>query len=189
MKLALLFVQVLRLCRKVGLVKLEYVSLDLTKVKADASKHKAMSYGRMRKKEKELEERVNRLLEQAEAVDKEEDRRYGKGKRGDELPEELRFQKSRLEKIREAKRALEEEEKSKVVPDKRPRYFTDPESRIMKDGATKSFIQGYNCEIAVDCQAQVIVAAEVTQEAVDKRQFKPVIKKVKENTGKVLDEV
>jgi len=151
---------------------------------------------RMCEKEKELEEKVRKLLEEAEAVDKEEDRKYGKGKRGDELPEELRFHKSRLEKIREAKKALEEEEREKSsdgdkkgVPDKRQRNFTDPESKIMKDGSTKSFIQGYNCEIAVDAEAQVIVAADVSQEAIDKRQFKPVIEKVKENTGKIPEEV
>ncbi|HKZ57537.1 MAG TPA: IS1182 family transposase [Thermodesulfovibrionales bacterium] len=195
-KLSLLFVQVLKLCRKSRMVKLGHVCLDSTKIKANASKHKAMSYVRMCEKEKELEEKVRKLLEEAEAVDKEEDRKYGKGKRGDELPEELRFHKSRLEKIREAKKALEEEEREKSsdgdkkgVPDKRQRNFTDPESKIMKDGSTKSFIQGYNCEIAVDAEAQVIVAADVSQEAIDKRQFKPVIEKVKENTGKIPEEV
>ena len=104
-----LFVQVLRLCRKSGLVKLGHVSLDGTKVRANASKHKAMSYGRMEKKAKELEEEVKRLLKEAEQVDAEEDQQYGKGKRGDELPEDLRYRKSRLEKIKKAMAELEEE--------------------------------------------------------------------------------
>ena len=106
--LAALFVQVLQLCREAGLVALGHVALDGTKVRANASKHKAMSYERMEAKEKELEAEVKRLLELAEKTDAEEDALYGKGKRGDELPEELKFRKTRLAKIREAKKALEE---------------------------------------------------------------------------------
>ena len=109
-----LFVQVLQLCGKAGLVKLGHVSLDGTKVRANASKHKAMSYGRMEEKERELQAEVDRLLGEAAAVDAEEDARYGKDKRGDELPEELRRKGSRLKKIGEARRALEEEAKAKA---------------------------------------------------------------------------
>jgi len=109
-----LFVQVLRICQKTGMVKLGHVSLDGTKVKANASKHKAMSYGRMEKKAKELNEEVEKLMEQAQAVDEEEDREYGRGNRGDELPEELRFKKSRLRKIEEAMKELEEEAREKA---------------------------------------------------------------------------
>lgn len=104
-----LFVQVLRLCQKAGLVKLGHVALDGTKFAANASKHKAMSYGRMERKAAELEGEIASLLAEAEATDAEEDERYGAGRRGDELPKELRFKQSRLAKIREAKRALEEE--------------------------------------------------------------------------------
>jgi transposase len=107
--LAGLFVQVLLLCRQAGLMKLGHVSLDGTKVKANASKHKAMSYSRMKVRERELEEKVEELLKNAERVDAEEDSRYGKGVRGDELPEELRFHESRLRKIKEAKAELEAE--------------------------------------------------------------------------------
>ena len=210
-----LFVEVLRLCQKVGLVKLGHVALDGTKVRANASKHKAMSYGRMEKKARELEEEIARLLAEAEAVDAEEDAKYGKGRRGDELPEELRYRKSRLEKIRQAMNELEEEAKAKAEkkreemrlkeealagegkkrrgkkpkePDDKPegkaqRNFTDPDSRIMKDGATGSFEQSYNAQIAVDEKKQIIVASDVTQDANDKQQLKPVIKKLKENTG------
>lgn len=101
------FVQILQLCQQVGLVKLGHVSLDGTKVKANASKHKAMSYGRMVKKLDELEEEVKRLFAEAEAVDEAEDALYGKGKRGDELPDELRFRQSRIKKIKEAMESLE----------------------------------------------------------------------------------
>ena len=107
--LAELFVQVLLLCRQAGLVKLGHVALDSTRVKANASKHKAMSYGRMCEAEKELERQVRELLEKAQQVDQEEDSRYGKGRRGDELPKELGFRQGRLRKIREAKEALERE--------------------------------------------------------------------------------
>ena len=107
--LARLFVQVLQLCQRAGLVKLGHVALDGTKVKASASKHKAMSYERMGEAEKKLEAEVQALLQEAARVDAEEDGKYGKGKRGDELPAELARRESRLEKIREAKAALEQE--------------------------------------------------------------------------------
>ena len=107
--LAGLFLQVLRLCQKTGLVKLGHVALDGTKIKANASKHKAMSYKRMKEEESRLESEVMELLKKAEVVDEEEDQRYGKNKRGDELPKELAFRESRLKKIREAKASLEAE--------------------------------------------------------------------------------
>src|SRR5208282_131676 len=106
-----LFVQVLQLCQRAGLVKLGHVALDGTKIKANASKHKAMSYARMEKAEKELEAEVRGLLQEAAWVDAEEDGKYGKGRRGDELPKERARRESRLEKIREAKAALEQEAK------------------------------------------------------------------------------
>jgi len=106
--LAALFVQMLLLCRQAGLVKLGHVALDGTKVRANASKHKAMSYRRMQQKEAELQEHINTLLAEAEAWDQKEDALYGRGKRADQLPEELRFAKTRLAKIREVKQALEQ---------------------------------------------------------------------------------
>ena len=102
-----LFLQVLELCRQAGLVKLGHVALDGTKVKANASRNKAMSYGRMKEKEAQLEAEVAELLRRAEETDEEEDRRYGPDRRGNELPEELAFRESRLRKIREDKAALE----------------------------------------------------------------------------------
>jgi transposase len=204
--LSKLFVQVLKLCQRAGLVKLGHVALDGTKVRANASKHKAMSYGRMVKKEKELKAEVKRLLKEAQACDAREDALYGKGKRGEELPQELRFKESRLKKIQEAMKALEEEAREeaekkrkeqeskkntrgrppKAPSDKPPstkqRNFTDPESRIMKDSSTKSFQQCYNCQAAVDEEAQVIVAARVTQEPNDKEQFESMLKEILGNT-------
>ena len=207
-----LFGQVLALCKKAGLVKLGHVSLDGTKVKANASKHKAMSYGRMEKKAEELEAEVERLLNEAEKADAAEDAAYGVGKRGDELPDELRFKKSRLAKIQEAKKALEDEARAAAAeeqpqyeakvearekrgnrgrPPKPPseepdsksqRNFTDPDSRIMPTGG-KSFTQGYNCQAAVDDDSQIIVAADITQSTVDKQQVKPMVEHIKTNTG------
>lgn len=221
--LSQLFVQVLRLCQRAGLVKLGHVALDGTKIKANASKHKAMSYGRMEEAEKKLEDEVKALLAEAARVDAEEDGKYGKGRRGDELPKELARRESRIAKIREAKAALEQEareeaEKKKAevaaqfkerekqeqergrklggrppqAPDpeqakpepKAQRNFTDPDSRIMKDGATKEFVQGYNAQAAVDSEAQVIVTASVTQEANDKKQLAPMLEQVKVLTGR-----
>ena len=212
-----LFTQVLDLCRRAGLVTLGHVALDGTKVLANASKHKAMSYGRMSEAERKLEAEVAALLAQAQQVDTAEDAQYGKGRRGDELPAELARRESRLAKIREAKAALEAEARAEAaqtaaaaqaklaerqrqaettsrkpkgrpprVPDptqatpapKAQRNFTDPDSRIMKDGATKSFVQAYNAQAAVDGKAQVIVAAAVTQEANDKQQLVPMLTQV-----------
>lgn len=113
--LARLFVQVLRLCQQAGLVKLGHVAIDGTKIKANASKHKAMSYERMGEAEKKLEDEVQTLLAEAERVDAEEDARHGKGRRGDELPPEFKRRDDRLRKIREAKAALEREAKQKAA--------------------------------------------------------------------------
>ena len=212
--LADLFVDVLLLCQKAGLVKLGHVSLDGTKMKANASKHKAMSYRRMEKKTAELQEEVERLLAKAETIDAEEDALYGKGNQKNQLPKELSFKQSRLMKIQEAKKALEAqalaeaeakqteyEAKKKAYdsktgrrgrppkpPSNKPnsksqRNFTDPESRIMPASGSKHFIQGYNCQAAVDEKAQIIVASQVTQEPNDKQQVQPVLAKIEENIG------
>lgn len=214
------FVQILQLCQKAGLVKLGHVALDGTKVRANASKHKAMSYGRMEKKAEELEAEVKQLLEEAKAIDEKEDIKYGKGNRGDELPEELRNKETRLKKIREAMRELEEEaqakaekkreeqrikaveqknngknlRKPKPISDKpaskAQRNFTDADSRIMKDGASNSFEQSYNCQAAVEEDSQVIIASHVTQNSNDKKELAPSIEKIKVNTGgKVPDKM
>jgi transposase len=215
---AQLFVQVLRLCQRAGLVTLGHVALDGTKLKANASKHKAMSYARMEETERRLEGEVRTLLAQAERVDAAEDAQYGPSRQGDELPAELARRESRLAKIRAAKAALQAEAQARAaeaadaaraklaareqregrakgkpatVPDPAQaqpaptaqRNFTDPESRLMVDGATKEFVQGYNAQAAVDSQAQVIVACEVTQAAGDVEQFVPMLEQVIGNVG------
>lgn len=199
--LAALFLQVLKLCQRSGLVRLGHVSLDGTKMKANASKHKAMSYKRMKEEEARLEAEVKDLLKKAEAVDVEEDQRYGKNKRGDELPQELAFREGRLKKIREAREALEAEarkeaeqpEKKGKHPgtpeDKAQRNFTDPESRIMPAPGGKHFEQAYNAQAVVDSAHQVIVAAEVIDAPSDRGQAEPMMAKVKENTGQLPREM
>ncbi len=199
--LAGLFVQVLKLCQRAGLVKLGHVSLDGTKVKANASKHKAMSYGRMKEKEAGLAAEVEELLKKAQEADEEEDRRYGEDRRGDELPQELAFRESRLKKIREAKAVLEAEAKEEaekaraegkrhpgVPEDKAQRNFTDSDSRIMPAPGGKEFLQAYNCQAAVDSAHQVIVAAQVTNQPSDKTQALPMMKETESNTGSVPKE-
>lgn len=200
--LAALFVQVLRLCQRAGLVKLGHVSLDGTKIKANASKHKAMSYKRMKEEEARLEAEVQDLLRKAQAVDEEEDCTYGKNRRGDELPKELAFRESRLKKIREARAALEAEARMEaeqrqdkggkatgVPEDKAQRNFTDPESRIMPLSGGKQFEQAYNAQAAVDSANQIIVAAEVTDRPSDKGQAMPMMQQVEENTGRLPREM
>jgi len=196
--LAGLFLEVLKLCQKAGLVKLGHVSLDGTKIKANASKHKAMSYGRMKQEEAWLEAEVRELLRRARETDEEEDSRYGKGKRGDELPRELAFRESRLKKIREAKEALEAEARREAetaraagkehpgVPQaKAQRNFTDPDSHIMPAPGGKHFVQAYNAQVAVDSAHQVIIAAEITNHPSDKGQAEPVMEVVKANAGRL----
>ena len=183
-----IFTGVLHLCGKAGLVKFGHISLDGTKIKANASKHKAMSYGRMKKDIKRLEQEIAQLLDEADQTDEREDRLYGKDKRGDELPEELARRDTRLAKIREAKRALEAEARerrddegappqAKIKSEKDPqtgkqriaddaqRNFTDPESRIMP--YQKTYVQAYNAQLAVDKEHQIIVATDLGNAVTD----------------------
>ena len=200
--LARLFLQVLKLCKKAEMVKLGHVSLDGTKIKANASKHKAMSYKRMKDEEARLEAEVKELLKKAEAADEEEDRKYGNDKRGNELPEELAFRESRLKRIRTARKALEAEAKREarsagkagkkltgIPEDKAQRNFTDPESKIMPAPGGKHFEQAYNAQAAVDSANQIIVAADLVNETNDKKQAIPMMKLVKANVGKLPREM
>jgi transposase len=187
-----LFEQVLKIALEAGAMKVGRVALDGTKVKASASKHKAMSYDRMLEKEKQLKVEVKRLLEQAEAADAEEDALYGKDRTGDELPAELERRETRLQKIREAKRALEQRARQKAVaegkepkqaePKDKDQYnFTDPESRIMK--GADGFVQAYNAQAAVEPAFQLIVGQTVTQATNDKEQLIPMLATIEEQSG------
>ena len=204
-----LFLEVLGLCAKAGLVRLGRVALDGTKLVANASRHKAMSYERIVPKIEELQGEVDALLAEAEAVDDAEDAAYGEQRRGDEIPEELKRRESRLAKLRAAKEALEAEAREKAAAKaaeqarekgeseeavearaakaaaeakpkpKAQRSFTDPDSRMMK--TTNGFAYAYNAQAVVDEENQVVLAAEVTQEAGDVDQLVPMVKRTEEN--------
>lgn len=197
-----LFTQALALCARAGLVRLGRVALDGTKLRANASRRKAMSYERMTREERRLEAELRALraqaaalLEQAEQTDEAEDARYGADRRGHELPAELARRERRLETIRQARAALEAETEAKAErkqrrdedepPRPKPtaqRNFTDPDSRIMKT-ADKSFHQCYNGEAIVDEQAQVIVACELTNEAPDAPALAPLVAQLERNVA------
>lgn len=202
-KVAVIFIEVLKLCAKAGLIKVGVVSLDGTKIKASASLSSNREYGH-------IKEEVKKMLSEAEVKDRQEDVFYGKDKRGDELPKELRSRKSRLAKLEECKKLLEEEAKEtalkqeekiktrqsqeaetgkkkrgrkpkepKTAPEKESKAnTTDPDSRIMK--TRSGYVQGYNAQAAVT-EEQIIIAAELTQEANDVKQLHPMIEKAQEN--------
>jgi len=259
-----LFVQILRLCQKAGMVSLGHVALDGTKVQANASKRKAMSHERMLRAEKELEKEINALMRKAEILDAQEDRRYGKGKLGSELPDELRRRQDRLARIRQARKEMEaetaaaaarqrqqeaEEARAKASaaresdaaaaeqaeltrkvetaaakakaarekaieaaedaglepPDLEPlacdamhrrglarkadstptrktqRNFSDPDSHLMQSGG--SYLQGYNCQLAVDSDHQVIVAVGVSNQPPDVEHLEPMLQRIAATAG------
>lgn len=243
-----LFVQVLKLCQRAGLVKLGQVAVDGTKMQANASKHKAMSHVRMQAEETRLQAEVEQLLASADKADADEDALYGTGQRASELPEELKRRETRLKKIREAKAALEQEAREQRAKELREqaqvrdkatetqssekatkgeatkaarardkaqkldgrdetpapaqdelpwrtmevntdgtpkptsqRNFTDPQSSIMP--GRHGFIQGYNCQAAVDGAHQIIVAADVGNQSVDNALLGPIAEQVRGNTG------
>ena len=186
------FEQVLRMALEVGAVTVGRVAVDGSKVKANASKHKAMSYGRMQEQEA-IRKEVRKLLQRAAETDAAEDRRYGRNRRGDELPEELQRHETRLARIREAKQALEARARekagaegksvAKAKPEAKEQYnFTDPESRIMKS-SSEGFVQAYNAQIAVEPAMQLIVGQAVTQAANDKQQVEPMVEVIEAQSG------
>lgn len=208
-----LFVSIVQLAQEAGLVKLGRIAIDGSKFKANASKHKAMSYAFLCKNEEKLSQEIAEILKRVEAIDAEEDAEYGDYD-GYSLPDALSHREGRLATIQAAKeriekraqeRAAKEEEQQKITakekeakgekrgrarknPDPIPKAkeqenFTDPESRIMKDGATKGYIQAYNAQIAVDDEAQIIVATQLNNCSADSRQLLPTLEAVKQNTG------
>lgn len=217
--LAGLFTETLRLCQAAGMIKLGVVAIDGTKIKANANSRRATTYSHLVERDRELEALSKRLLEDAARIDAEEDQRFGKGNRGDELPPELATVEQRRAKIREAKKALEDEAKQRAEqaaqervaaggkprneaekkrwmraksgkPAPAARYnFVDPDSRIMKDSGANAFLQGYNAQVAVDGEGQVILAAAITNEVNDKHQLLPMVALVKLATGRNADHV
>jgi transposase len=212
--LAALFVQVLKLAEKAGLVKLGHVALDGTKIKANASKHKAMSYRHMKKREAEIKAEVDRWLAAAEAADAEEDRRHGQ-KRGDEMPAWVADKRKRLKKIRQAKAALEAEAQAAAEAERRHREQTEEQRKVAgrkKNGRTPApprpepdgkaqrnftdpqsrilktkdgYIQGYNAQAAVDGKAQIILAHGLTPGMSDQDQLVPLLEGIKDNLGRI----
>jgi transposase len=191
-----IFVQVLVLCAEAGMVRLGHVSLDGTKLRANASKHKAMSYARMVEKEAALAAEVEGWLEAGEEEDAAEDAEHGPEDDGWSLPKEMQRKSERLERIREAKARLEERGREQAqakgedpekaeVPAKAQSNFTDPESRIMK--SSEGFQQCYNAQVAVDADSQVIVACEVSNAPTDIQRLRPMLEQVHEHTGRYPD--
>ena len=217
--LSAIFKKVLVLCKRAGMVRLGHVALDGTKQKANASKHKAMSYGRMKEESARLESEIGQLLAWADRIDEEEDVKFGRDCRGDELPEELRFREGRLAKIKEAMASLEAEARAEesragvtcereCVPDApksrkrgRPpkRLVGAPDEKAQRNftdpqsrimmSAEKSFIQGYNAQAAVDSECQVVVAAMVTNQASDAVHVEAMVERIEDNTGELPDEM
>ena len=202
-----MFVEVVRVAREMGVVRFGTLSVDGTKVRANASKRKAMSYGRMLKEEARLKEEIQRLLDNAGAVDAEEDERYGEQVRGDELPAELERREKRLTAIEQAKARLEAAQREaddargrEPGQDRNPKggrpykraygepepkaqsNFTDPESQIMKTSA-EGFQQCYNAQTLVDEAHQFIVATDVEAQASDQGQMLPLLDEVSESFG------
>jgi len=205
-----LFVQVVRLAKELGLVKLGTIGLDGTKIKANASKHKAMSYGRIKEQEQKLKQEIEALLERARVTDAQEDARLGVDQGEEELPAELRRREARLAKIEQAKARLKarqaeaDRERGRHPDDEQRRgdgagrpfkhpfgepddkaqdNFTDPQSRIMKMGG--NFEQCYNAQAAVDGESQLIIASGLTNNAADNGELLPMVEAVKSNLGQL----
>ncbi len=194
------FVEVVRIAREAGLVAMGTLAVDGSRVKANASKHKAMSYKRMKAAEKKLRAEIRKITRMAHQIDAAEDAEFGPDFRGDELPEELKRRQDRLAKIQAAKRRLEAEQEEEdrrtgrgekgrdlkrpqgVPPDDQQANFTDPDSRIMNTGG-KSFEQCYNAQSAVDETNRIIVAADVGTGASDAGELLPMVDAAEQNTG------
>ena len=214
-----LFVQVLKLAETAGLVKLGHVALDGTKIKANASKHKAMSYERMKTRESELRAEVQRRLAAAEAADAAEDAEHGADKRGDELPDWVADKERRIARIKAAKAEIEAEAKALAEEEKRRRAEADakreaegrkrpgkepapvseePDPKAQKNftdpesrimKSKDGFVQAYNAQAAVDAHAQIIVAHDVAQTPADHGQLVPMVDRIEANLGRKPDQV
>ncbi len=211
-----LLAQTVQMAERMGLVDLQHASVDGTKVKANASRHSAMSYGRMKTEEERLRNEIQEYFEEMETSDREEDAKYGEDRRGDELPEHMNSRRKRLEAIQRAKEKLEQEaeeraereaeqrkekaesegrtyrprkEQRRTVPrDKDQRNFTDPESRIMlsSEGA---FIQAYNAQSVVDSDSMIVLSSDLTNQAADSPHFIGLLQQSEETLQKRPEEV
>lgn len=198
-----LFVQVLKLCQEAKIVKLGHISLDGTKIKANASKKKNIKYEKLKVAETALQMEVEEWLKKAEAVDVKEDGEYGIDKRGDELPSWVSDKTQRLSRLKEARESLEKKDKEKrdarskatedgtkskstrsnetAPSDSKRHNFTDTDSELMR--SPEGFIQGYNAQVSVDSESHVIVSCHVTTDGNDIDQLKPTITQIEENLG------
>jgi hypothetical protein len=178
------FKQVVLIAREAGMVSLGHVSLDGSKFEADTSKHKAMSYGRLKEVEAELVKEIEELLEKGRKADEKEDEKYGE-KRGSELTDELKIKEKRLAKIKSAKESLEKREQEvnpgKKIDDKKQISFADHDPRIM--GKKGDFDYRYNGQISVDSDHQIIVGKHLSKNGNDKKELEPGLNEIKETTG------
>jgi transposase len=184
------FKQTVKLAMELKLASLGHISLDGSKFKANTSKHKAMSYGRLKEREQALCAEIDDLIEKAKRCDQDEDKAY-KDKTGYEIPDDLKFKEGRLAKIRAAKQALEQREQQlspgKAIDDKKQISFADTEARIM--GKNGSFDYAYNAQISVDADLQIIVAQHVSQNANDKQEVAPALQALQETTDQLPEKL
>ena len=176
-----IFVEIVRLCASLGMVGLGHVSFDGTKLKANASIKQTKDKKALRKEMRRVKEKIKKLLKRAEEVDETEDAMYGPDNNGGGIPDEIKDKEYRLKKLQEAKKELEKEKLKKV-------NVTDKDARLMQN-SRKVIQPGYNGQIGVDTKEQIIVAADIIQEATDHHQLKPMLEQTEENFGKLPDEV
>ncbi|MDO9150486.1 MAG: IS1182 family transposase [Methylotenera sp.] len=184
------FKQTVKLALALKLASLGHISLDGSKFKANSSKHKAMSYGRLKEKEQALSAEIDALIEQANRCGQEEDQAY-KERTGYELPEDLKHKQGRLAKIKAAKKALEHREEQlnpgQNIEDKKQISFADTEARIM--GKNGNFDYAYNAQISVDADLQIIVGQHVSQNANDKQEIEPALKALQDTAGRLPEQL
>jgi transposase len=184
------FSQTVKLAMELKLASLGHISLDGSKFKANSSKHKAMSYGRLKAKEQELTAEIDALIKQAANCDEEADRAY-QDRTGYEIPEDLQHKEKRRAQIKEAKVALEAREQARhpgqAIDDKKQISFADKDARIM--GKNGDFDYRYNGQISVDSETQIIVGQHLSQNANDKQELEPALEQVEESTGRLPDKL
>ena len=184
------FKQTVKLALALKLASLGHISLDGSKFKANSSKHKAMSYGRLKEKEEALSAEIDNLIEQANRCDQKEDQAYQE-KTGYEIPEDLKHKQHRLAQIKAAKQALEQREEQlnpgQPIDDKKQISFADTEARIM--GKKGNFDYAYNAQISVDADLQIIVGQHISQNANDKQEVELALKALQDNAGLLPDQL